>query len=234
MFNYKLWSLEASVITFIAVTALVFYGNTAYFDGFYGDAIQSLRMPGLNTVVEMITYIGNWQSIVIICLLLLSFEKTRKTYGLPVSVAAILSSGINKIVKVSMARPRPDAANMLIEQDGFSYTSGHTASAIAVFGLLAYLICKNLDSKKRAALYATLLVILALLISLSRVYLGVHYASDVFGGFFVGTSVLSIVGMIFYPYKKENEKWKKKFQDKEDNLEELKAEVVEEQEELVK
>ncbi len=226
MFNYKIWGLEASIIAFIAVTTLVYYGNTDFFDTYYGEAIQSLRMPGLDTVMEAITYVGNWQSITIISILLLAFEKTRKVYGIPVAIAAILSSGINKIIKVTMARPRPDVENMLINQEGFSYTSGHTASAIAVFGVLAYLICKNFDNKKKAAMYASILSILAILISLSRIYLGVHYPSDVFGGFFVGTSILCLVGIIFYPYKKENEKWKKKFRDKIDNLDEIDAEVV--------
>ena len=66
MFNYKLFCLEGGVIGFIAVTALVVNGNSDFFDAFYGGAVQSLRSPGLNTVVELITYIGNWQAITVI------------------------------------------------------------------------------------------------------------------------------------------------------------------------
>ena len=226
MFNYKLWGLEAGIITFIAVTALVFYGNTTFFDTYYGGLIQGLRTDGLNTVAELITYIGNWQSIVVICLLLLAFEKTRKTYGIPVTISAILSTVINKIVKIQMARPRPDAANMLIEQDGFSYASGHTVTAVAVFFLIAYLLCKNMDNKWKSRIAAFFLVVLALLIGLSRIYLGVHYASDVFGGFFLGLAVFCLVALIFYPHKREKEKWKAKKKAKRDALEEVKAEVI--------
>ena len=230
MFNYKLFCLEGGVIGFIAVTALVVNGNSDFFDAFYGGAVQSLRSPGLNTVVELITYIGNWQAITVICLLLLAFAKTRKTYGIPVTVVAILSHVLNRIAKMLIERPRPDAANMLIEQGGFSYPSGHTATAIAVFILLAYLVCKNMDNKKKAALCAVLLSALGILISLSRIYLGAHYASDVLGGFFVGLASFGAVSMYFYPYKKEKEKWRAKMRAKEqakiDALEDVEVEVV--------
>lgn len=230
MFNYKLFCLEGGIIGFIAVTALVVNGNSDFFDAFYGGGIQSLRGPGLNTVVELLTYLGNWQTITIICLLLLAFSKTRKTYGIPVTIVAILSQIVNRVAKEIIARPRPDASNMLIEQGGYSYPSGHAATAIAVFVLLAYLICKNMDNKKRAAIYATLLSVLAILISLSRVYLGVHYASDVLGGFFVGLTCFGAVSMYFYPYKKEKEKWRAKMKAKDqakiDALETVEAELV--------
>lgn len=230
MFNYRLWGVEGGIIAFLAVTALVFNGNTEVFDTLYGGAIQSLRGPGLNTLVELITYIGNWQSIVVICLLLLAFDKTRKTYGIPVTAVAILSTVLNKIAKVLVARPRPDAVNMLIEQDGFSFPSGHTTTAIAVFCLIAYIVYKQVENRKVA--YASMfgLVLLGILISLSRVYLGVHYASDVFAGACLGIAVFCFVALIFYPFKQEKEKWKERMRAKEkakkDKLETIEAEVI--------
>lgn len=236
MFNYKLWCLEGGIIGFIAVTAIVVNGNADYFDAYYGGAIQSLRADWLTTLVELITYLGNWQTITIICILLLAFEKTRKTYGIPIAIVAILSAVLNRVAKLIIQRPRPDAANMLIQADGYSYPSGHTATAIAVFILLAYIICKNVSSKKKAALYAVPLVILALLISLSRVYLGVHYASDVLGAAFIGMTCLSGVALYFYPPKKEKEKWKEKMRAKEkakqERLDTVEADIVEEGEML--
>lgn len=230
MFNYKLFCFEGAIVGFIAVTALVMNGNSDFFDAFYGGAIQGLRAPVLNTIAEFITYIGNWQSITIICILLLAFDKTRKTYGLPVTIVAVLSTVLNKAAKVLIERPRPDAANMLIEQGGYSYPSGHAATAIAVFLLLAYLICKNMKNRKKAGLFAALLILLGVMISLSRIYIGVHYASDVLGGFFLGSICMSAVAMYFYPYKKEKEKWRAKIRAKEqaktDALDSVEAEVV--------
>lgn len=226
MFNYKLWIFQASVVMVIAVSAVVFYGNAIYFDAFYSGAIQGLRAPGLNTLVEMITYIGNWQSIVVICILLVAFDKTRKTIGIPVVAVAIISSVSNRLLKQFMHRPRPDASNMLISEDGFSFPSGHTATAVAVFILIAYILVKTMDNKKRAWIYACLLSLLAILIGLSRIYVGVHYPSDVFAGFFMGTASLSLVAMFLYPHKKEHAKWKENFNKKLDTLENVEAEVV--------
>ncbi len=232
MFNYKLWCLEGGIIGFIAVTAIVMNGNADYFDAYYGGVIQSIRADWLTTLVELITYLGNWQAIIIICILLLAFEKTRKTYGIPIAIVAIISSVLNRVAKLIIQRPRPDVADMLIQESGYSYPSGHTATAIAVFILLAYIICKNTDSKKKAIIYATLLVVLAFAISLSRIYLGVHYASDVLGGAFVGMTCLSGVALYFYPPKKEKEKWKEKMRAKEkakqDRLDTVEADIVEE------
>jgi len=226
MFNYKLWIFEGSVIMVIAVATVVFYGNAVYFDTFYSGAIQGLRGGGLNTLIEGITYIGNWQSIVIICLLLLAFDKTRKTFGIPVTLVAILSSVANKIVKHLMHRPRPDSSNMLISVKGYSFPSGHTTTAIAVFVLIGYILVKTMDDKKKAWIYAVLLTLLALVIGLSRVYVGVHHPSDVFAGIFMGTASMSLIAMFFYPHKKEHAKWSEKFDRKLDSLEVIEAEVV--------
>ncbi len=231
MFNYKLWIFELSIILVGLVSFITLNGNAYHFDDVYGGFIQSFRSEGLNTFVEAITYIGNWQSIVILCILLLAFDKTRKWLGVPVTLVAIVSSVANRLLKEYIARPRPDASNMLIDQDGFSFPSGHTATAIAVTVLIAYILVRNLDNKKKAWFYSVCLVLLGILISLSRVYLGVHYASDVFAGIFVGLGSFSLVAMFFYPHKKDFAKWKKKFNDKIDSLEvidESKVDIIDE------
>lgn len=238
MLNYKLWGFEASVMAFIAVVFLLLNGNTEVFDSNYGLLIQSFRGPGLNTLTELVTYIGNWQTITIICILLVAFEKTRKKYGLPVTAVAILSSVANKIIKVLVARQRPDAANMLIEQGGYSFPSGHTTTAFAVFLLLAYIVYKEVKDPKKKIPGMIGLILLPIVIGLSRVYLGVHYASDVFAGMWLGIAAFCLVGMFVYPYKREKEKWKeaqrKKEEAKRAKLETLEVEVVDSMEDVKK
>lgn len=227
MFNYRLWLFEASVIMTIIVGVLVLNGNVYHFDNVYGSFIQGFRSPSLNTFMELITYIGNWQSITIICILLLAMEKTRKKFGIPVTAVAIFSSVANKLVKIFMERPRPDASNMLISEDGFSFTSGHTTTAIAVALLIGYILVKNSNNKKRDIPLSIFLFALAFIIGISRVYLGVHYASDVFAGIFMGTGSMALISLFFYPYKKELLRWKTKFHEKIDKLDTLDAEIVE-------
>lgn len=227
MFNYKLWLFELSVIMVAAIAMITTNGATVHFDTLYGGAIQSLRGDSLNTFVEFITYLGNWQSIVIICILLVAFKSTRMKFGIPVTAVAIISSVVNRLLKTFITRPRPDAGNMLINESGFSFPSGHTATAIAVGVLIAYILIKNSENKNRDIPIAIALVTLAISISLSRIYIGVHYASDVFAGIFVGLASFSLVAMFFYPYKNEKAKWRKKFYEKLDGLEEIQAEVIE-------
>lgn len=219
MFNYKLWVFELSAIM-VAVVSMITLNGTAYnFDNLYGGFIQSFRSEGLNTLMEAITYIGNWQSVVILCILLLAFEKTRTWLGIPVTAVALVSSIANRLLKELIHRPRPSASEMLISQDGFSFPSGHSATAMAITIFIAYILFKNMKSKKKALAYGSLLVFLGLIISISRIYLGVHYASDVFAGIFLGVASFSIVAMFFYPYKKEQARWRQKFNEKIDALE---------------
>lgn len=233
MLNYRLYGLEAGIFALLLITGLVLKGNAVFFDGTYDAAVMAMRGPGMNTFMELITYIGNWQSIVIICLLLLIFEKTRKTYGIPVAAAAIISTAINKVMKVIIERPRPDAADMLIHEGGFSFPSGHATTAAAVAMIIAYLLYKNMKNRKLALLYGVLLNVLCIAIAVSRVYLGVHHASDVVAGWCLGASVFCAVSLYFYPYKTEKLKWQEKRDAKKrkmlESVEEVEVEIVDEE-----
>ncbi len=195
------------------------------------SAVYDLRLPALNTLFETITYLGEWYSIVCVCLLLLAFDKTRYHIGVPVALIAILSSAINFGFKNIVQRPRPIEDMMLIEQHGFSFPSGHSVTGFSVYVLLAYLIVvtfrgisskgvensetgkvqvgsevNNVNRKESGKIYlaAVGLVLLALLIGLSRIYLGVHYPSDVIGGFSEAGFLICLIIAVFLP------KWNKK------------------------
>lgn len=125
---------------FAFLTMRVANGATDAFDFQLEQTVYSWRSPGLNTLVETITYCGNTATIIVLTLLLLAYPKTRLRYGLPVLAADILTTIIKVIVKNAVERPRPDQIYFLIEQDGFSYPSGHAITSIAVYGILAWLI----------------------------------------------------------------------------------------------
>ena len=92
------------------------------------------------------------------------------------------------------ARVRP-VGIALIEQGGYSFPSGHSMMAFAFYGFIIYLINKSNMAKKKKIVITTLLSILILLIGVSRIYLGVHFASDVLGGF-----ILSLIHLILFMF----------------------------------
>ena len=109
---------------------------------------------------------------------------------------------INQVLKHIFLRARPVGIK-LITESGFSFPSGHSMVGVAFYGYLIYLIIySNLDKWKKT-LFSSLLVLLILLIGISRIYLGVHFASDVIGGFALSLAYL-IVFINFIYIKKEN------------------------------
>ncbi|MBQ4577063.1 MAG: phosphatase PAP2 family protein, partial [Firmicutes bacterium] len=157
----------------------------------FDQAIQSvafsLRCDFLSAILIPLTYSGNWQGVTAICILLLILPQTRKWFGLPLTGSALLSVGLYQFLKYQIQRIRPDAALHLIEQDGFSFPSGHTLSAILVWGTLILLLLHyrrtkgyrrpSLEDGHTTALCAVAAVYL-ILMGLSRIYVGVHWPTD--------------------------------------------------------
>ena len=152
---------------------------------------ENLRNEVLNPVFKFITSLGDagWCWIVL-AVILLCFKKTRKT-ALVVAGALILSLIINNIIlKNLVARPRPfaemeDLILLISKPHDYSFPSGHTGSSFAA----AYALWKTTPRK-----YGILAMVLAGLIAFSRLYLGVHYPTDVLGGIITGI----IAGLISY------------------------------------
>lgn len=135
---------------FAVIAWMVSSGDVLAFDTVIRQRFYSVRNDGLTSVLKMITYMGNWQSITIICILLLLYPKTRIRCGIPVSAGAAAASIINnKIIKNIFQRPRPDESYHLIEQGGYSFASGHSITSVVVFGLLIYLVRKYVTDQKK-------------------------------------------------------------------------------------
>ena len=144
---------------------------------------NSFRNPVLNPVMIFITHLGDkglfW---IALTYLMLCFRKTRKT-----AVASMVSMTIglivvNVVLKNWVARVRPyeliEGLNLMIEkQHDFSFPSGHATNSLAC----AWVMFRLLDKE-----YGIPALVLALLISFSRLYVGVHYPTDVFAGIIAG------------------------------------------------
>lgn len=110
-------------------------------------------------------------------------------YFLTVSIGA---GGVNQLVKFFFRRPRPTHVEHLITPGGYSFPSGHAMGAIVAYGALLFLIIRASRKLKTVLIASLVLIPLIALIGFSRVYLGVHYPSDIIGGYSLGLAILSL------------------------------------------
>lgn len=158
--------------------------------------VYGLRSGLLNTVFIPITYMGNWQTITVLALVLLLLPGTRREIGVPFAVISIASTAVYKLVKEIFHRPRPELAVRLIEQGGYSFPSGHSMNCIVCYGILIYLIRRYCTNRRVADCLTVLLGLLIFLIGFSRIYVGVHFPTDVLGGWSLGLAFLLTCIMI--------------------------------------
>lgn len=154
-----------------------------------------IRTPALHGTAVDITALGSPALISIFTIigLVSLLNKKDKMGALFLALNVIIATLWMAVLKNIIARERPTIIPRLIEIDGLSYPSGHSLVSTATYLTLAFLVCRHIQSK---ALIATVLISTAIIVSLisfSRLYLGVHYPSDVFSGMLFGTSL--VLGM---------------------------------------
>ena len=115
----------------------------------------------------------------------------NKKVGISVPINLILASLTNYTLKQILQRPRP-IEYRIIDESGYSLPSGHSMVSMAFYGYLIYLIYRQIKNKYIKWSLITLLSLLIISIGISRIYLGVHYTSDVIAGFLVAISYLII------------------------------------------
>ena len=145
-----------------------------------------------------ITKLGGAVFLVALSIILLIVLK-NKIMGLCIWANLGVSTILNQLLKHIFQRPRPTEYR-IINETGYSFPSGHSMVSMAFYGFLIYLIYKNVKNKYLKWGLIALLSLLILLIGLSRIYLGVHYTSDVIAGFLVSVSYL-IIFTHFLPRK---------------------------------
>lgn len=147
------------------------------------------RTPWVTSLAEGLAWMGSPPVIVsvavVAALLGLVWHKTRgAAWTLPIAVmgAGVIIQGI----KITFQRPRPDFFTPLLHEKGFSFPSGHSLIAIVVYGLIGYFVMHFFHGHRARVAVGVLTGLLVFLIGLSRVYVGVHYPTDVLAGWTVG------------------------------------------------
>ena len=141
-------------------------------------------------IAKFITNFGGAIILIVLALMLFIFIKNKKIGISIISNLAIITL-LNQLLKRIVQRPRPTEFR-IVEESGYSFPSGHSMVSMAFYGYLIYLIYKYVKNKYLKWISIILLSILICSIGISRIYLGVHYTSDVLGGFFISISYLII------------------------------------------
>ncbi|MCE5196616.1 MAG: phosphatase PAP2 family protein [Negativicutes bacterium] len=190
------WLVVLPLILFVLLAISIAAGSTTGFEGWAYDETVEHMSPILTALVKVITHIGDASSVICFCLLLFALPKSRKTIACPVSVAVIVSTILNILLKNVFSRQRPDILRLIIELN-YSFPSGHAMNNAALYTILILLIFRYIENPVRKYSLTALCVALNLSIGLSRIYLGVHYAGDVLGGWLIGFAVAVLVDLFW-------------------------------------
>ena len=176
-------------LLFILNTIFVISGITTNMDNSIYSFVSN-KLSFLHDYFLFITKFGD-EEIVIILILLFTLLLSDKRFILLPLIGFIVNSSL----KVFIHRDRPSVLH-LVEESSFSYPSGHSMISVVLYGYLIYYINKHINNKIIRNILIGLLILIIISIGISRVYVGVHYISDVIGGYLIGLIVL--IGGVSY------------------------------------
>ncbi len=205
LFPYYLTILISFIIFVISLNAFVEIteglkdDGLTVFDDAVSAAVQSYRNESLTKVFEFITHLGDRVAYSVAAVMVATFfffKYGRWKFTLQTILVLLLSSLSNVVLKKVINRARPTLEH-LVAVSTLSYPSGHSMSAMAFYGFLIYLSFRFSRSWGPKLLAFFGFGLLILLIGISRVYLGVHYPSDVIAGFVGGLIWVAFCVVVF-------------------------------------
>ena len=194
--NLKWIILFICLIGFLALAEDVFNKEIMKGDIIGYKMVSTFLISDFATpIAKFITNFGGAIFLIILTILLLVVLKNKKV-GLSICTNLVVVTILNQLLKRLLQRPRPTEFR-IIEETGYSFPSGHSMVSMAFYGYLIYLIYRFVKNKYLKWISIVLLSLLICLIGISRIYLGVHYTSDVLGGFLISISYLVIYISVF-------------------------------------
>lgn len=180
--------------TIVALALLVVSGRSEPFDA---TVIGFIRDPALDAALaplRPITELGSTGAVTLVAFVtfLVGVLIGPWLHGLIGALTIALASIGNQLFKATVARERPAILEPIVVEHGFSFPSGHSALSMAAYGILGVLVMRSRLPRPVRRGIAAGLAILILLVGVSRVYLGVHYPTDVLAGWTAGALIVLI------------------------------------------
>jgi undecaprenyl-diphosphatase len=194
--------------TFLELSFEVLTGSpTVGIDHRVLNLVATLRTPSLDQVMYVVTFLGNAQTLIVLTAVaaLVALLAGRPRDALLLVLAALAGTLFFELVKLFVQRPRPPLEDARIVQGGFSFPSGHSTLAATLYGTVAYLLIRGLRQDRWKVLVGIGAGLVVLAIGVSRIYLGVHYPSDVLAGWAAGALWVVLVILaeqVWVPYRR--------------------------------
>ena len=187
--NLKWIILFLCLVGFLAIAEDVFNKEIMNGDIIGYKLISTFLISDFATpIAKFITNFGGAIFLAVLTIILFILIKNKKI-GVSIFSNLVIITALNQLLKNILQRPRPTEYR-IIEETGYSFPSGHSMISMAFYGYLVYLIYKYVKNKYVKWTSMVLLSLLICSIGISRIYLGVHYTSDVLGGFLISISYL--------------------------------------------
>ena len=193
------------ILTVLFIFIALFFNTkvAGSFEGWvYSESIEHMS-PAVTLCAKVITHLGDTLAVLLVCLFLLIVPTLRKNYAAPVIASTVLAASLNALLKLAFTRPRPDILRLIAETD-FSFPSGHAMINMALYGAIVILAWRFLQTKRMKIAITAGLTILVFAIGFTRVYLGVHYITDVIAGWCLGLAFAVGVILVFDEIKRKS------------------------------
>ena len=183
-----LFALVAAIgvlVFFAWLTDEVLEGDTRAFDETTRTAVHQFATPTLTTLMRGISFLGSTRFLLaatVVMVLCFIFRKWKRE-AILLAVTMIGASILNITLKLAFKRVRPEPFFDLATPKSFSFPSGHSLASFCFFGGLAAILNARIESQKLRVAISSAAGVLIFLVGLSRIYLGVHHATDVIAGF---------------------------------------------------
>lgn len=197
--SLKIILFSLCIILFVYLTKLLLLNEIKLFDDMVFNLVVNLRCEPLTIIFKFFSFLCSFYFVIILTIIIMLFSKDKKvTFYIALNV--LFCFFLNQTLKFFFARSRPTEINLIVE-NGYSFPSGHSMLSLAYYGFFVYLILNSNIKRKNKILAIISLALLIFFIGLSRIYLGVHYASDVLAGFAISAAYLILYIQFFYNKK---------------------------------
>lgn len=198
-----------SLLAFSVMAILVKKNTIVSFDSKIISFVQGLESPWLTSIMRFFTFIGDTVPVIILSIvsIILLYKVLNHRTELILFTTVMFGANILFLaLKMFFQRARPDL-HRLAEATNYSFPSGHATMAFSLYGVLTFILWRHINTSFKRTIHIIVSSIVILSIGISRIYLGVHFPSDILAGYFISAFWLMLAIGFFQRYKdKRNRK----------------------------